>query len=152
MSKAQKKIDLDAFLNESLGTGTVITLYGKDWHLKPEIPALLMLRLRNELEGDDSELTFEQELDLLRALMANPDAVDELLAAGMGNSAFTALIRIALASYSGIDPKQVLELMEAEKQAEANGEESVNQGKAVKKTPSSRTGRGSKQTSVQPTE
>jgi hypothetical protein len=151
MSKAQKKIDLDAFLKESLGTGTVIRLYGKDWHLKPEIPALLMLRLRSELDGDDSELNFEQELDLLRALMANPNAVDELLASGMGQSAFTALIRIALASYSGIDPQEVLELMETERQAEAAAETSVNQGK-VKKTPSSRTGRGSKPTSEQPTE
>ena len=147
MSKAANKIDLDAFLRESLGEGTVITLYGRDWHLKPEIPALLMLRLRSELDGDDSELTFEQELDLLRALMLNPHAVDELLAAGMGQSAFSALIRIALASYSGIDPQEVLELMEAERNAEA----SVNQGK-VGKTPSSRTGRGSKQTFEQPTE
>ena len=154
MSKAKTTVDLDAFLNEALGQGTVIRLYNRDWKLKAEIPALLMLRLRSELSSDEAELTFEQELDLLRALMDPPSQVDELLAAGLGQSAFALLIQVALATYSGADPAAVIETMRAEQAARnalANGTPTVNPGKAPAGTRSSRTGRGSKRTSASTT-
>lgn len=138
MSKANKKaIDLDAFLNETVGEGITIRLYGKEWKLKAEIPALFMLRLRSTMQEDeDHELSFEEELDLLRALMDPPSQVDELLAAGLSQSAFGAIIRVALASYTGTDPNLVLHVDDTES------------GEATGKAPmrSSSTGRTSKQT------
>lgn len=149
MSSRKPTADLDAFLAEVTGEAPVIRLYGRDWELKPEMPALLMLTLRSTLAGDDDTLTFEQEVDLLRSLLANPAQVDDLLAAGMGANAFTALIRVALAVYAGADPVAVVQEMVSEaRAAKQDAGEPVGKAPARKqtRTSSSKSGRSSKRT------
>lgn len=157
-NKTAATADLDAFLAEVTGEAPVIRLYGRDWELKPEMPALLMLTLRSTLANEDDTLTFEQEVDLLRSLLANPQQVDDLLTAGMGANAFTALIRVALAVYAGADPHLVVQEMvqearDAREAAETEGTEpgeAEPEGKAparkTTRTSSSKSGKRSKRT------
>ena len=136
--------DLDAFLPEILGQGATIRLYGTDWKLKPEIPTLLMLRLRQDLGDPDAETSAEQEIELLRSLLDPPEQVDALLAAGLGRTAHLLLIRVALAAYTGRDPEELLAEIRAEAAGESPGEA---EGGQKPPTSSPSTGRGSKRTS-----
>lgn len=110
--------DLDAFLAEVLGQGPRIRLYGRTWQLKPELPSLLMLRIRSVLANPDEALSDQDELDVLGALLDPPEQLDELVAAGLGSTAFAALIRIALGIYSGTPAAETLDLMRAERSGE----------------------------------
>ena len=136
--------DLDAFLPEILGQGATIRLYGTDWKLKPEMPTLLMLRLRQDLADPDANTTEEQEVELLRALLDPPEQADALLTAGLGRSAHVLLIRVALAVYTGRDPQELLDEIRGEASGESPGEA---EGGQKPPTSSPSTGRGSKRTS-----
>ena len=140
--------DLDALLSETLGHGPSFKLYGRTWHFKPEVPSLLMLRIRRAAANPDEQLTDEQELELLGALLDPPSQADELVAAGLGSTAHATIIRIAIGVYSGQSPAETLEQMRAERQAAADldqQDDQVSQGKA-RSTTLSRSGRGSKRT------
>lgn len=115
-------INLDRFLDEALGRAPQVTLFGKTWTLRPEMPALAMLQLRAIAEGEtgDDTGTFENEINLLRTLLAPATQVDQLLEAGAGPTALTVLLRVAIGHYTGQTADEVLDTLRAE-QAEGDG-------------------------------
>lgn len=143
-----KVTDLDPYMSEMLGEGARFRLYGVEWQLKPEMPTLLMLRIRQEMENPDEETKPEDEIALLRALLDPPEQADSLLEAGLGRAALLILIRVALAIYMGVDPKSVLDEAKAGDQGEAEGAETP----PPSETSSSSSGRGSKRISKQSTD
>jgi len=98
-------IDLDAFLNETVGEGRTITLLGREWRLARELPALLMLRLQ---AGDSGILNDASEMTLLKACFNPPEQVDEMVEAGLGWSGLTVVTQVAVGVLSGRDPDEVL--------------------------------------------
>jgi hypothetical protein len=152
MNKEHKTVQLDAFLAEILGEGIVINMYGHDWTLQPEIPALFMLRLQQEMSNELEQIPFDREMDLLRSLLKPPSQVEEMLNLGLSPTAFTILLRVALAAYSGQDPNETIATLRQEQEALREARETVeNLGKEEElpkgKTPSSNTGATSKRTS-----
>ena len=112
-------IDLDRFLDETLGRAPQVTLFGKTWKLRPEMPALAMLQLRAVADGQvDESGTFETEIGLLRTLLAPASQVDELLEAGAGPTALTVLLRVAIGHYTGQTAGEVLDTLRAEQSGE----------------------------------
>lgn len=112
--KKNDTIDIDNFLAEILGEGKSFKLYGKTWTLQPEIPASLMLRLQTDDNVSDAE-----ELELFRQLLKPASQFDDLLALGLGAVAFETIIRVALGTYAGVTPDEVLAQIREEKTAGA---------------------------------
>lgn len=142
-------VDLDAFLTEVIGEGQVIRLYGRDWRLKSEVPALLMLRLQRELDSDDDTLEEEKQLALLRAMFDPPSQVDEMVDAGLGWSALIVVTQVAIGVLSGRSADDILADLRKVKAAEAASGEAGGPTEAP--TSSRTTGPTSKRTSSRST-
>lgn len=110
MTKKDDTIDLDNFLEELYGEGRFIKLYGKNWKLKSDLPAGIRLALRQ-----DDDLSVEQEVELFKEILDPPSQYEELMALGLGSTAWDLILRLSLGAYTNLTPEEILTQFKDEK-------------------------------------
>ena len=102
-----KVLDFDRFLAEKQEETLTVRVYGKDYRVKKEIPALVPVLLARHAEDDAQE----KGKALLQAgdLMFGREAIDGFCRRGMSAEKLAALVEQVFARILGTEEKQVLE-------------------------------------------
>jgi len=99
---ANKVIDFDRFLAEKKQTYITVKVYGKEYQIKDEVPALVPILLARAGESANKSLIGDA---IMRAgdIMFGKDAITELCNKGMSAQEMGALIRTVFSRVSGQD-------------------------------------------------
>ena len=102
-----KVLDFDRFLAEKQEETLTVRVYGKDYRVKKEIPALVPVLLARHAEDDPEK----KGKVLLQAgdLMFGREVIDGFCRKGMSAEALSQLVEQVFARILGTEEKQVLE-------------------------------------------
>lgn len=106
---ARKTMNFDAFMQEKKQEPIYVTVYGKEYPVKPEIPAIvpiMMARSEQEISNEESVKLMFTAADAL----FGQAAVNEMCGKGMSSEQMALLIQKTFAAINGETPED--ELME----------------------------------------
>lgn len=100
---AKRTLNFDNFMNEKEQEPIMVTVYGKEYPVKPQIPAIVMVTLARCNDNGISE--FEATKMMLKAgdALFGCDAVSEFCAKGMQSDQLISLIKMVFETISGKD-------------------------------------------------
>lgn len=109
---ANKTLNFDLFMNEKKQEPIKVTVYGKEYAVKPEIPAIVMVTLARTNEDTISDT--DASIMLLRAgdIIFGKDAINEFCEKGMRSDQLLDLIKKVFETINGkdVDGEDVEEL------------------------------------------
>ena len=87
----QEYLDFDLFLREREGKKIEVKVLGKSYYIKPELPAIVPVRLARAQAGMDEEETIRMSLQAADAIFGQ-EAIDEMCRNGLSAGELTELI------------------------------------------------------------
>ena len=118
-----RTLNFDNFMNEKKQDPIVVTVFGKDYQVKPEIPAIVMVTLARTNESTISDS--EAAMMIIRAgdVMFGKKAVNEFCEKGMRADQLVDLIRKCFDMINGknVDGEDVEEISDEDGMTAASG-------------------------------
>ena len=99
----QNYLDFDAFLREAEKTMMKIRVLGKEYEVKPELPALIPMKLARAQEGMSEEETVRMYLQSADAIFGK-EAIDEMCEKGLTTPELAELVKQTVALIRGEKP------------------------------------------------
>ena len=101
----QNYLDFDAFLREAEKTMMKIRVLGKEYEVKPELPALIPMKLARAQEGMSEEETVRMYLQSADAIFGK-EAIDEMCEKRLTTPELAELVKQTVALIRGEEPKE----------------------------------------------
>lgn len=124
---SQRTLNFDNFMSEKEREPIIVTVYGKDYKVKPEIPAVVMVTLARL--NDSSVPDFESAKMLMHAadILFGKETINEFCDHGMSSEEIVTLIRMVFDTINGkdVDGDDVESISDEDGMVSANG----NRGK-----------------------
>ena len=100
---ANRTLNFDNFMTEKKQEPIMVTVFGKEYPVKPEIPAIVMVTLARTNDTNISE--FEATKMLLNAgdVLFGKEAISEFCAKGMQSDQLITLIKMVVETINGKD-------------------------------------------------
>lgn len=119
---ANRTLNFDNFMTEKKQEPIMVTVFGKEYPVKPEIPAIVMVTLARTNDTNISE--FEATKMLLNAgdVLFGKEAISEFCAKGMQSDQLINLIKMVFETINGkdVDGDDVEELSDEDSMVSTN--------------------------------
>ena len=100
---SRKTLNFDSFMVEKKQDPIIVTVFGKDYMVKPRIPAIVMVTLARASESHVSEMDAAKMLLQAGDILFGKDAINEFCRSGITNDQLVELIRKVFEMINGKD-------------------------------------------------